>query len=107
VITEVQDAIRFESDGRPLCLYLVILGGFLALMYQPPTRFARVAAHLPEPLFGILLLEPLWLFARSGRLEVGKMAPDFRLPALDKTSYVQLSSFRGDKPVVLVFGSYT
>src|SRR3989442_8129653 len=96
-----------KGIGVLLCLYLVILGGFLALMYQPPTRFAKAVAHLPEPFFGILLLEPLWLFARSGHLEVGKIAPDFRLQTPDRTSYVQLSSFRGEKPVVLVFGSYT
>lgn len=96
-----------KATGILLCLYVAILGGFLVLMYQPPTRFARVVSHLPEPLFGILLLEPLWLFARSGHLVVGQPAPDFRLQTLDKTSYVQLSSFRGERPVVLVFGSYT
>jgi hypothetical protein len=40
--------------------------------------------------------------------KVGDLAPDFDLPMLgmkDKT--VKLSSFRGDKPVALVFGSYT
>jgi peroxiredoxin len=35
------------------------------------------------------------------------MAPDFSLPALDHASNVQLASFRGSQPVVLVFGSYT
>jgi peroxiredoxin len=35
------------------------------------------------------------------------MAPDFTLPTLDKSANVQLSSFRGKQPVVLVFGSYT
>ena len=71
---------------------------------HPVCQSSRAPAGtvIRNPAFGTL-----WLFARSGRLEVGKMAPDFRLPALDKTSYVQLSSFRGDKPVVLVFGSYT
>jgi len=35
------------------------------------------------------------------------MAPDFRLPTLDRKETVQLSSYRGSRPVVLVFGSYT
>lgn len=40
--------------------------------------------------------------------KVGELAPDFELPLLgmkDKT--VKLSSFRGDRPVALIFGSYT
>lgn len=40
--------------------------------------------------------------------KVGELAPDFELPMLgikDKT--VKLSSFRGERPVALIFGSYT
>ncbi|MBL8751760.1 MAG: hypothetical protein JNK15_00560 [Planctomycetes bacterium] len=40
--------------------------------------------------------------------KVGDVAPDFDLPMLgvkDKT--VKLSSFAGDRPVALIFGSYT
>lgn len=38
----------------------------------------------------------------------GEKAPDFKLPRLDpKSPAVQLSSFQGRSPVVLVFGSYT
>ena len=40
-------------------------------------------------------------------LQLGDVAPDFNLPTLDHTAMVQLSSFRGSQPVVLVFGSYT
>ncbi len=40
--------------------------------------------------------------------KVGKMAPDFELPrADDSKKTVKLSSFRGDRPVALIFGSYT
>jgi len=41
---------------------------------------------------------------------VGKMAPDFALPKLhgvEGDALVRLSSFRGKKPVALIFGSYT
>jgi hypothetical protein len=39
--------------------------------------------------------------------DVGAQAPDFRLPRLGGDEHVQLSSFRGRKPVALIFGSYT
>ena len=39
--------------------------------------------------------------------EIGSDAPDFKLPRLDSAEQVQLSSFRGQKPVALIFGSYT
>lgn len=49
--------------------------------------------------------------ARSERkqdaLKVDDLAPDFTLPTLDGKKEVKLSSFRGQKPVVLVFASYT
>jgi hypothetical protein len=57
------------------------------------------------PLF--LRVQPIWQLARQGGLEIGDTAPDFALPTLDKSAKIRLSTFRGDKPVVLVFGSYT
>jgi len=39
--------------------------------------------------------------------EIGSDAPDFKLPRLGSSRQVQLSSFRGRKPVALIFGSYT
>jgi hypothetical protein len=50
---------------------------------------------------------PMWNVARRGSLRVGDQAPDFELPILDRSRQVRLSAFRGDRPVVLVFGSYT
>ena len=38
---------------------------------------------------------------------IGDQAPDFRLKTKDGQREVQLSSFKGQKPVVLVFGSFT
>ena len=37
----------------------------------------------------------------------GEVAPDFVLKSLDGESETKLSYFRGKKPVVLFFGSYT
>ncbi len=38
---------------------------------------------------------------------VGSMAPDFELEPPSGGHPVRLSSFRGDRPVALIFGSYT
>ena len=43
----------------------------------------------------------------QGSLKVGQKAPDFKLTLIDGKKSVKLSSFKGKKPVVLVFGSYT
>jgi Ca2+-binding EF-hand superfamily protein len=40
-------------------------------------------------------------------LKVGDPAPDFTLPDLKGTREITLSSFKGKKPVVLIFASYT
>ncbi len=55
----------------------------------------------------ILPFRSLWMSARAGHLEVGSRAPDFNLPLIDRSRTVQLSVEYRQKPVVLVFGSYT
>ncbi len=76
-------------------------------MLQPPEIFGRVAARTPIPLLIVLPFETLWTHARAGALGPGDAAPDFELPTLDRRETVRLSSFRGSRPVALVFGSYT
>ncbi|MBM4031483.1 MAG: hypothetical protein FJ291_06810 [Planctomycetes bacterium] len=44
---------------------------------------------------------------REGDLKVGEPAPDFELARLGGEGKVKLSAFKGDRPVVLIFGSYT
>ena len=44
---------------------------------------------------------------KTATLKVGDAAPDFDLQTADKQSRVKLSNYRGSRPVVLVFGSYT
>lgn len=39
--------------------------------------------------------------------KVGDLAPTFKLKSLDGKSETDLLSYRGKKPVVLFFGSYT
>jgi hypothetical protein len=88
-------------------LYGAFSGAIFAAMCQPPETFARIMARLPMVAFIILPFKPLWYIARAGDLRVGDVAPDFTLETTDHKSRFQLSSMRGKKPVVLVFGSYT
>ena len=90
-----------------MVIWLAFVGVVYALMCQPPERFASAIAKLPGPAFMLIPFETLWFRARAGGLNPGDQAPDFRLNTLDKSAQVSLSSFRGSKPVVLVFGSYT
>jgi hypothetical protein len=41
------------------------------------------------------------------QLEVGDVAPDFSLPRVKGEGEVKLSDFKGKRPVVLIFASYT
>lgn len=43
----------------------------------------------------------------EGKLQPGDLAPDFELQYRGSPQTVKLSSFRGERPVALVFGSYT
>jgi hypothetical protein len=46
--------------------------------------------------------------ARGKRVpRVGQMAPDFELRTPDGKQTIRLSSYRGQRPVVLIFGSHT
>ena len=88
--------------------YLFCGAAVTLAMLQPPERFGQIMKYLPAPLvWGVLPGPRLWLWARHGQLDVGDAAPDFTLATLDHRRRVTLSSHRGDRPVVLVFGSYT
>lgn len=88
-------------------LYAVLCGALFAAMLQSPDRFAATMKHVPWPAFAVLPFKPMWDVARKGSVNVGEMAPDFSLESPDHKDHFQLSSLRGEKPVVLVFGSYT
>ena len=79
----------------------------LALLMPHLVLFGDVMGKVPKPLWKLLPIKPLWNFVRDGKTQVGDMAPDFDLPTADKKQRVRLSSFRGSKPVILIFGSYT
>jgi len=87
--------------------YAAVCGALYWAMLQTPDAFGRIMARTPMPFMIVLPFETLWTRARAGRANIGDPAPDFRLPTLDRQFFVQLSNFRGARPVVLVFGSYT
>jgi hypothetical protein len=93
-----------------VCAALVWAAACVALyaaMRQPPETFGRIMSHVPGPAMIALPFKPLWMSARSGHLQVGDRAPDFALPALQGERTITLSNEYRQKPVVLVFGSYT
>ena len=87
-------------------LYVAFAAGLLWLMREP-IRFGRVMRHVPDPAMILFPFKQLWFVARSGRLDVGDPAPNFALLTSDQAGRVELASFRGRSPVLLVFGSYT
>jgi hypothetical protein len=89
-------------------LYATLFVVVFVAMHQTPVRFGQFMKRMPPILvWAALPAEQMWLQARAGKLTVGEQAPDFTLPRQDRSSNVTLSSHRGSRPVVLVFGSYT
>ena len=90
-------------------LWLLVCCALYRAMRQPPEAFGHFMTRLPLPAaFIVLPFETLWTHARAGSLEIGDRAPDFSLTKLDKTAQVRISDFTAQqRPVVLVFGSYT
>ena len=92
----------------------VCLAGWLCLvsyvnwaMHQSPEVFGHVMAKMPMPAYFVLPFETLWMRARSGHLSVGDAAPNLTVKKLEDHTPTELASVWADRPVVLVFGSYT
>lgn len=90
-----------------MVVYVILSAGLFVVMLQPPVVFGHIMSKLPVVSYILFPFEPMWLVARRGALKVGDAAPDFELKTVDRSSAVRLSSFRGQKPVVLIFGSHT
>ena len=88
-------------------LYLGFLGFMYWAMRQPPEAFGHVMKRMPGLAYPLMPFAPMWTHARAGSLVVGDAAPDFERPTADKSDRIRLSSLTSQKPVVLVFGSYT
>ena len=97
------------SGVAALCLagWLYLVGYVNWAMHQPPEVFGHVMAKMPMPAYFVLPFETLWMRAREGQLSVGDTAPDITVKKLEDHSATSLASLWMDKPVVLVFGSYT
>ena len=107
--------MRISSGSFWLRALLVVLGVYAVFvgfvwwsMHQPPEVFGRVMSRMPGPVVFLLApFEKMWIRARAGSLRPGDPAPDFALMRVDGTERIQLSTLAAEKPVVLVFGSYT
>jgi hypothetical protein len=79
-----------------IVIVLVLLAGYGALSYFMGG---------PRDVYGFLRYAlPQW---RQGDLRVGDQAPDARLISLDRQANFYLHDRIGQRPLVLVFGSYT
>jgi hypothetical protein len=88
--------------------YIALGAVVLSAMLAPPERFGQFMKHMPVALvWGALPAQRMWLWARRGDLSVGDASPDFTLRRQGQSGRVTLSSYRGQRPVVLVFGSYS
>jgi len=77
------------------------------LLFPPPEPRKPGASDRPSK---AILLKGLFtgeLGSPSEGPRLGQAAPDFTLPTQDGKKTITLSSFRGHKPVVLIFGSFT
>ncbi|HZM51780.1 MAG TPA: deiodinase-like protein [Vicinamibacteria bacterium] len=93
--------------GAIALFYVGSAGVVFAVMHQSNTVAGKGLSMVPGPAFMVLPMETMWVTARRGKLAVGQEAPDFDLAMRDGSSRVRLSSLRGGRPVVLIFGSYT
>jgi hypothetical protein len=100
---------RWAVSIAALCLagWFSLLAYVNWAMHQPPEVFGHVMAKMPLPAYFVLPFETLWTRARRGKLSAGDVAPDLTVKKLEDHSQLDLASLWADRPVVLVFGSYT
>jgi hypothetical protein len=100
--------LAFRLVYLAMAAWLVGCAAMFAVMLLPPGKMSAVAGRVPGwVMMRALPFRTLWTVARAGGLKVGEEAPGFDLPYHDGSGRVSLASHRGERPVVLVFGSYT
>jgi hypothetical protein len=79
------------------------------MLFPPPPKVSKKQGSDdgPSPLVAIKGFATGELGSVFEGPSLGKQAPDFQLPTQDGEEMIALSDFRGFKPVVLVFGSFT
>jgi hypothetical protein len=78
--------------------------GMLFTMLRLGRRMAPTDSPLGLP---DINASPVYRDLSTPKLAQGDDAVDFELPLLDGGGTIRLSTFKGVKPVALVFGSYT
>ncbi|HEV2616422.1 MAG TPA: hypothetical protein VGU63_07415 [Candidatus Acidoferrales bacterium] len=85
-------------------LWKWILGGFALLLLAAYFVLAHFMGG-PRDVYGFLRYAlPQW---HEGDLRVGEQAPDARIYSLDGRTAFHLRDSIGQRPLVLIFGSYT
>ena len=77
---------------------------------QMITAFRQRKTHAPpdSPLsIHDVLDDPYYRDLMTADVERGDRAPDFELPLIGGTGTIRLSTLNADRPVALVFGSFT
>ena len=109
--TAIAGKFNMKTLLKIVCAVALVYGagcaGLYAVMRQSPDAFSATMKHMPDAAFMVLPFRSLWMNARTGALRPGDIAPDFDLGSVDEKSHLRLSTLRGSRPVVLVFGSYT
>jgi len=101
---------RWTGSIAALCFagWLCLVGYVNWSMHQSPEVFGHVMAKMPMPAaFLVLPFETLWMRARNGHLNIGDAAPNLTVKKLEDHTPTDLASLWAERPVVLVFGSYT
>ena len=80
------------------------LGSILALLVLAFAGLSFMAGS-PRDVYG--LVRYALPHMHRGRLNAGDDAPDVRLLALDGSNHFHLRERTGNRPLVLIFGSYT
>ena len=85
-------------------LWKWILGSLLAILLLGFAGLSFMAGS-PKDVYG--LVRYALPHMHRGKLHPGDDAPDVRLLALDGSSHFHLRERTGNRPLVLIFGSYT
>jgi len=107
--TAMRKLLRFVAIflAALVALYALVVAGFYIAMRQTPERFGAIISSIPMRTLMYIPFQSMWMSARAGSLAEGDPAPEFVLPALASGPSVTLSEQYRERPVVLIFGSYT
>jgi hypothetical protein len=105
------DSLLFQVDMRikttKLTLGLLLFSAALGCRsFDPAARFIAKTDCEPESSRPKNWEQTKRLMARPVPA-VGEPAPNFTLPMLDSTQMVTRVSYQGNRPLVLIFGSFT